>query len=335
MALADGEKLKYACREFVKGQGNDEERLMRRIMIARRNNLRDHETLKKARKLRGRVSGGETGAAIATAAASTSSNMASQSRTVNNNFAVGDIKREMDVTAVESTRSYQKWLKLPPGSEFVYNQRYIKGKDGDDWLLKKNIWRRMRYRRMNKKMVETLKTIATPSTAGQGVTSEQNLSSNAAAPLSTQSANNASNGIHDMMMEGILHGSGMAAQSSSSTLTRPHPHDLLHSSGIDVATSTPDHHDHSAAVSSSAQQAAATAAAAVADHFADAAAIEAAVAAAERFGKANGTSSNHNSDLGSHDHFLAHHSLHSGVSGTASSSGDGDAVGSHHHHNGT
>ena len=47
--LAEGAKLRYACREFSKGRGKDEERLMRRIMIARRNNVRDHETLKKAR----------------------------------------------------------------------------------------------------------------------------------------------------------------------------------------------------------------------------------------------------------------------------------------------
>ena len=39
-----------------------------------------------------------------------------------------------------------------------YNQKYVKGRDGHDWLLRKNIWRRMRYRRENKKMVEQLKT---------------------------------------------------------------------------------------------------------------------------------------------------------------------------------
>jgi len=48
--LGAGKKLRYACREFLKGYGDDEERLMRRIMIARRNNVRDHETLKLARK---------------------------------------------------------------------------------------------------------------------------------------------------------------------------------------------------------------------------------------------------------------------------------------------
>eukprot|EP01083_Nonionella_stella_P095631 268506_1 len=47
--LPPGQKLRYACRDFVKGQGDDEERLMRRIMIARRNNLRDHAILKRAR----------------------------------------------------------------------------------------------------------------------------------------------------------------------------------------------------------------------------------------------------------------------------------------------
>lgn len=48
-SLTTGQKLRYACRDFVKGRGDDEERLMRRIMIARRNNIRDHEILKTAR----------------------------------------------------------------------------------------------------------------------------------------------------------------------------------------------------------------------------------------------------------------------------------------------
>lgn len=42
---------------------------------------------------------------------------------------------------------------------FQYNQTYIKGREKDDWLLRKNIWRRMRYRRENKKMVEQLKSV--------------------------------------------------------------------------------------------------------------------------------------------------------------------------------
>jgi hypothetical protein len=50
-ALQDGEKLRYACREFIKGHEQDDERLLRRIMIARRNNIRDHETLKVARRI--------------------------------------------------------------------------------------------------------------------------------------------------------------------------------------------------------------------------------------------------------------------------------------------
>merc|ERR1719157_507840 len=63
----------------------------------------------------------------------------------------------MDVAAVEATRSYRAWMALENGAEFVYNQKYIKGKEGHEWLLKKNIWRRMRYRRENKKLVEKLK----------------------------------------------------------------------------------------------------------------------------------------------------------------------------------
>ena len=50
LTLSDGEKLRYACREFIKGHEEDDERLLRRIMIARRNNIRDHETLKVARQ---------------------------------------------------------------------------------------------------------------------------------------------------------------------------------------------------------------------------------------------------------------------------------------------
>jgi hypothetical protein len=54
--LAPGERLRYACREFLKGHGDDEERLMRRIMIARRNNVRDHDALKLARHLQSSTS---------------------------------------------------------------------------------------------------------------------------------------------------------------------------------------------------------------------------------------------------------------------------------------
>ena len=49
--LPKGERLRYACRDFVKGHGDDEERLMRRIMIARRNNVRDHQALILARQM--------------------------------------------------------------------------------------------------------------------------------------------------------------------------------------------------------------------------------------------------------------------------------------------
>jgi hypothetical protein len=142
--LPEGGKLRYACRDFVKGRGDDEERLMRRIMIARRNNIRDHETLKKARKVSGKP---EDGIPIS----------GRKRRPV---MALSDqqVEREMDVAAVEATRSYQKWARLKEGEDMVYNAKYTKGREGHDWLLKKNIWRRMRYRRENKKMLERLKT---------------------------------------------------------------------------------------------------------------------------------------------------------------------------------
>lgn len=93
LSLRDGERLKYACREFLKGHMDDEERLMRRIMIARRNNIRDHETLKKARKLQKRPP---------------------EVRRRKAALVLTDhvVEREMDAVAVESTRSYRRWLKL-------------------------------------------------------------------------------------------------------------------------------------------------------------------------------------------------------------------------------
>lgn len=153
LKLRNGETLKYACREFVKGEDDDEERLMRRIMIARRNNLRDHAILKRAR------------AQIEQPSKKKIKSLDEESVQVpskkkrGNAFVLTDeeVMREMDVAAVEATRSFRAWLELKDGQTFTYNQTYVKGKEGHEWLLKKNIWRRMRYRRENKKMVEKLK----------------------------------------------------------------------------------------------------------------------------------------------------------------------------------
>jgi hypothetical protein len=72
------------------------------------------------------------------------------------------VKAEMDVVAVHKTRSYRQWEALLPGETFLYNQLYTKGHKDHDWLLQKNIWRRMRYRRDNKKLVQDL--VLQPST---------------------------------------------------------------------------------------------------------------------------------------------------------------------------
>ena len=98
-SLEDGQRLRYACREFLKGHGDDEERLMRRIMIARRNNIRDHETLKKARR---QTRAGDSRRRKPSAALSD-----------------GQVEKEMDAPAVEATRSYRKWQTLTDGQEFV------------------------------------------------------------------------------------------------------------------------------------------------------------------------------------------------------------------------
>mmetsp|Transcript_17689 Transcript_17689/g.29261 ORF Transcript_17689/g.29261 Transcript_17689/m.29261 type:complete len:292 (+) Transcript_17689:98-973(+) len=169
--LEEGERLRYACREFVRGHGDDEERLMRRIMIARRNNLRDHETLKKARAATtlddDGILLGEHNTAVTIQQQQQQQQRQLQrqqsqkerkpAKRRKTSATVDDqVVKEMDVGAVERTRSYRAWLGLEDGKEFVYNQKYIKGKPTHDWLLRKNIWRRMRYRRENKKMVQAL-----------------------------------------------------------------------------------------------------------------------------------------------------------------------------------
>ena len=193
LRLEPGEKLRYACRDFIRGHEQDEERLMRRIMIARRNNLKDHEILKRARKTQDGPAASapapepaaptmeppplvlpnpqnetikeEAGAEMEDSAAPTSNGADSttskptsgRKRRPASTFSDTQVAKEMDVPAVEATRSYKSWMALDEGAEFVYNQKYVKGKEGHDWLLRKNIWRRMRYRRENKKMVTQLK----------------------------------------------------------------------------------------------------------------------------------------------------------------------------------
>lgn len=192
LGLEDGHKLRYACRDFIKGHGDDEERLMRRIMIARRNNLRDHEILKRARnakvaedddfvepkqkKKEGPPSPQDIPVAKKRRAASTAYSMTDE-----------EVRQEMDEPAVEATRSYKSWIKLEEGKEFTYNQRYCKGKEGHDWLLKKNIWRRMRYRRENKKMVDKLRHEGNPQAADvANAHSDQTALNAAAAAAATQ-----------------------------------------------------------------------------------------------------------------------------------------------------
>lgn len=175
--LAPGKSLKYACREFIKGEPDDEERLMRRIMIARRNNLKDHAVikkmraaeassrgvdvteLKKRRKVKRGMSKEEQEENVHLPPLPPSNPSGTMPRRVAGTIQPSDqeILDEMDVPAVEATRSYKKWEALPDGEKFVYNQTYEKGQKDHDWLLRKNIWRRMRYRRENKAKVERMR----------------------------------------------------------------------------------------------------------------------------------------------------------------------------------
>lgn len=184
LGLKDGESLKYACRTFTKGNGDDEERLMRRIMIARRNNLKDHAVLKKARaveaeRVRSEVSvppplpegdlkplsvdsdekdAEETLQESLEAVYIPTNPSGTKRRYIPGKLRPTDyeIRMEMDIPAVEATRSYRKWMTLADGEKMTYNQVYVKGDPEQDWLLRKNIWRRMRYRRENQQKVREL-----------------------------------------------------------------------------------------------------------------------------------------------------------------------------------
>ena len=148
-------------------------------MIARRNNVRDHQTLKRARRLSYNNNDNYEAKKQRANASGEKRQMENLSNNNDNNpgpetsrkrrqpslFSDAYVAKEMDVPAVVATRSYRAWLKLEDGEEFVYNQKYVKGKDGHDWLLRKNIWRRMRYRRENKKMVEEMRQILPSSSA--------------------------------------------------------------------------------------------------------------------------------------------------------------------------
>lgn len=177
LELEVGESLRYACRYFTKGNGDDEERLMRRIMIARRNNVKEHKMLKTARSAmkdriqeiqKRKISSQST--TTATTTTSTKENAAlvktndlstitKRKRALIENCAgpavMSDLEvmEEMDVEAVENTPSFQTWRGLMDGIPFTYSQTFIKGKAGHEWLLKKSIWRKMRYRRENKRLV--------------------------------------------------------------------------------------------------------------------------------------------------------------------------------------
>ena len=161
LALSPGKELLYASRSFVRGGVDDEERLMRRIMIRRRVNLREHDCLKLARKevkvAQQTACSSSTAASTACSTSTAASASSSSSGRESSNQEVDDDEMEMNMEAVTSTRSYRRWTLIPPGTSFVYNHTYIKGKDGQDWLLRKNIWRRMKYRRMNQCKVLKLK----------------------------------------------------------------------------------------------------------------------------------------------------------------------------------
>jgi len=165
LQLKDGEKLRYACRDFCKGSQDGEERLMRRIMIARRNNIKDHELLKRARKseaekkfeINSNIFFYETTTLIQDSSRDKNEKTSFDATRIIPNKVPNDkaklVNDDMDVKAIENTRSYKKWMQLKDGQQLRYNQIYYKGKSGQDNLLRRNIWRRMKYRRESKRLI--------------------------------------------------------------------------------------------------------------------------------------------------------------------------------------
>jgi hypothetical protein len=177
---------------------------MRRIMIARRNNLKDHATLKKARAIIvDKISSNSN--STSSSQPSTKKRRTTPSSSSGGALSDAQVTKEMDVVAVEATRSYRKWQTLQDGEEFLYNQKYTKGKDGHDWLLRKNIWRRMRYRRENKKMVQSIKgTAAAVNEGGEedevtaaGIVDHALLAANASATSAVEQAQLNAAAAHD------------------------------------------------------------------------------------------------------------------------------------------
>jgi len=167
LQLKDGEKLRYACRDFCKGSQDAEERLMRRIMIARRNNIKDHEQLKRARVSKvikkNEINSNIEPSNETTTLTHNKKKKASidAARTTPNLVPKGNgikptANDDMDIIAIENTRTYKKWMLLEDGKELRYNHVYHKGKAGQDNHLRRNIWRRMKYRKRCKNLIATM-----------------------------------------------------------------------------------------------------------------------------------------------------------------------------------
>ena len=159
LALEDGQKLRYACRDFLKGRDEDEERLMRRIMIARRNNMRDKEKLNRARSVKAQFNDGLAKESKSRKASPMSSTLPQhyacppltkktrQDSNTNNSTENEDKFQHMDEPMLEATKTFKAWLKLENGKEFFYSARkFYKGVEGEDLRLKRAIWARKKYR---------------------------------------------------------------------------------------------------------------------------------------------------------------------------------------------
>ncbi|KAL3923932.1 MAG: hypothetical protein SGILL_001354 [Bacillariaceae sp.] len=338
MEAPEGTSIRYACREFIKGSVDDEERLMRRIMIARRNNMKDHASLKRAKELaqkqeqqqqqkgkasqqgpvREETNGGDLPDDVNVNQDSSLTNTMNndsgevdaskqqKKRRYTTIFTDAEIAEEMDGPAVVATRTYKTWKALQDGDELHYNHKFIKGKEGHDWLLRKNIWRRMKYRRDNRKLVEEVLKDEPRSTRPKRATKRPKATSTTTSATSKTNTTRSSSRKRKVQnntaaaaaaaaaaavaatMDGLDHGMSASNHGMVSTASQIVDQALLSTpagviAGMSATADHHHHHHHHPHHHASLESAAAEAAASIPPDPDTAAVVEAAVAAGESY----------------------------------------------------
>ena len=237
--LKDGEKMRYAGKDYIKGlDGYEEERFMRAIDALRRYN-RDRRQRDRARFRK------SVDLALTTPppqkrqrrSCTQDAEMPQEMDDVKVPQEMDDVEipqemdvdtaqmpQEMDVRAVEASPSYQVWMKLQDGEELICQSSYIKGFKGDDWELKKNIWRLMGRLDRNDQTTTTPKT---PTPAAAATADDDDVAIRDAATTTTSTTSG-----------GTTRGDGCwSTTTTSSSLSRPSLSNASHSKASGVKSS--------------------------------------------------------------------------------------------------